>query len=56
MGFKRMILEQSDDEYDEDEPSHTQAFSEGLRDGWESAAKIFPFLLAGLLLFIWWTC
>ena len=54
MGYKRLILEQSDDDYDNyhDDyiPSRGESFSMGMIYGWESLLRAIPWILAGLIL------
>ena len=57
MGYRRMILEQSDDyEEFEDIPTRSECFMDGLSDGLNEVKFVFPIVLALLFIFIAWVC
>jgi hypothetical protein len=58
MSFKRMILEQSDDNYHNEEyiPSRGEAFTQGFSGGLVSAGKIALVLTICILLYVIIAC
>lgn len=57
MGYKKIVIEQSD--HDEDNhyvPNRGEAFSMGMVSGWESANKVFPFILLIVLMVMLFIC
>jgi len=57
MGYKRILMEQSDNEYDDDSiPTRGESFSMGLQTGWDQVIRIFPVCLIILILLMWWMC
>lgn len=52
MGYKRMILEQSDqEENDDDVPSRGESFQEGLMHGWYNVMGSIPYAILTLIVF-----
>ena len=61
MGFKRMILEQSNNDYDSEKreeyiPGRGESFSMGLMAGWKNAIKALPFIIIGIIIIVKVAC
>ncbi|MFC1670599.1 hypothetical protein ACFL20_09410 [Spirochaetota bacterium] len=50
MSYKRLILEQSDNDYDDYVPGRGESFSMGMMSGWESLLRALPWIIGGLIL------